>query len=181
MHKSQTHAAICTMRCSQVSEQHGCTLFYLWVAPGCTGKDVRMSRRKAKPSRGAKVIAFKASPEADRDILTWWEALPEGQRSEALRLVIRAFLGGHIQVKPSQPKREIDPVTTQQIADDTAWIRASLMDLPSYLERLAERVSSVRPATTLTEASTGTAEPEQPRLEDEAVVRRRDKIGRNRW
>ncbi len=140
-----------------------------------------MSRRKAKPTRGAKVIAFKASPDADRDILTWWEGLPEGQRSEALRLVIRAFLDGHIQVKPSHPSREIDTVTTLQIADDTAWIRASLMDLPSYLEQLAERVSSARTATTLTEDLTTPAEMEQPRLEDEAVVRRRDKIGQNRW
>jgi len=169
------------MRCSQVSEQHGCTLFYLWVAPGCTGEDVRMSRRKAKPTRSTKVIAFKASPEADRDILMWWEGLPEGQRSEALRLVIRAFLSGHIQVKPSQPKREIDPVTTQQIADDTAWIRASLMDLPGYLERLVERVSTARPAAMTGDESPVPVEAETPRLEDEAVQRRRDKITKNRW
>ncbi len=140
-----------------------------------------MSRRKTKTTSRTKLIAFKASVEVDRDILAWWEGLPEGQRSEALRLVIRAFLGGHVLVEPSQSKREVDSVAAQQIADDTAWIRASLMELPSYLERLVERTSVARPVATTTEESTSTAEPEQPRLEDEAVVRRRDKIGRNKW
>lgn len=155
-------------------------MFYPTVLPGLTGKDALVSR-KAKPTRRTKLIAFKASQEADRDILAWWEGLPEGQRSEALRLVIRAFLGGHVLVEPSHSKRGVDEVATRQIADDTAWIRASLMDLPSYLERLVERTSMARPVATTTEETVSAAEPEQPRLEDEAVVRRRDKIGRNKW
>lgn len=134
-----------------------------------------MSRRSKQPSR-SKVIAFKASRHEDSDILNWWERLPEGERSEALRGVIRAYLSsGSV---ASLEKQEAVP--TQQIAEDTAWIRAALMELPGYLDRLVERTATARPVVAVSESAFA-PEPETPRLEEEAIQRRRDKIGKTRW
>ena len=56
-----------------------------------------MARRKAAKRR-YQTITFKAFEDSDRDILDWWEGIEEGERSDALRDLIRVYLG-------KQPRR----------------------------------------------------------------------------
>ena len=49
--------------------------------------------KKKKSKRAFKLIAFKAYYDTDQDILDWWESIEEGERSDAMRDLIREQLG----------------------------------------------------------------------------------------
>lgn len=129
-----------------------------------------MSRR-----RKSKNIGFKAFEDTDTDILGWWESLPAGERSAALRQVIRAAMCS------GSPKQNGNghPPEMVQVAADTAWLRAALMELPTYLEGLFSRASVVRleaqPVTVDAQSA------EQPKLDQSAVDRRRANVKRSTW
>ena len=67
--------------------------------------------KKKKSKRAFKLIAFKAYYDTDDDILNWWENIEEGERSDAMRELIREQLG--IQRKPH---------------------KAAIIDLPELME-----------------------------------------------
>jgi len=102
-----------------------------------------MPRRKPK-RRQHKVIAFKAYYDTDQDILDWWEGIEDGERSEAIRDVIRDYLG-----LPSKARRTriaagkiIDLPELMEVRRDTLWIRDALNDMPAYLERVIQHVAA---------------------------------------
>jgi len=102
-----------------------------------------MPRRKPK-RRQHKVIAFKAYYDTDQDILDWWEGIEDGERSEAIRDVIRDYLG-----LPSKTRRTriaagkiIDLPELMEVRRDTLWIRDALNDMPAYLERVIQHVAA---------------------------------------
>ncbi|GAB4523407.1 MAG: hypothetical protein OHK0046_37050 [Anaerolineae bacterium] len=102
-----------------------------------------MASRKSK-RRQHKVIAFKAYYDDDADILSWWEGIQEGERSEALREVIRGHLG--VPAKMRQTKMLaggiIDLPELMEVRRDTLWIRDALNDMPAYLERVIQHVAA---------------------------------------
>lgn len=94
--------------------------------------------KQKKSKRAFKLIAFKAYYDSDQDILGWWEGIEEGERSDALRDVIREQLG--IRRKPKAPI--IDLPELLEVRRDTLWIRDALNDMPAYLERVIQHVAN---------------------------------------
>ena len=82
-----------------------------------------------KPRRGYKMISFKAYYDSDADILDWWEGCTEGERSEALRDLIRERLGLGM-----RPAKRLSIPELSVLQHDTAWIRQALSDMPAWLE-----------------------------------------------
>lgn len=94
--------------------------------------------KKNKSKRAFKLIAFKAYYDTDQDILDWWEFIEEGERSDALRDLIREPLG--IRRKSKAPI--IDLPELLEVRRDTLWIRDALNDMPAYLERVIQHVAA---------------------------------------
>jgi hypothetical protein len=108
-----------------------------------------MAKRR-KPKRQHKLIAFKAFDDTDQDILDWWEGIEEGERSGAIRELIREHLNGHNgHHRPSQksvPEPEVMPLMElARVRDDTTWIREALHDMPAYLEQVIQTVAAMQP------------------------------------
>jgi hypothetical protein len=94
--------------------------------------------KKKKSKRAFKLIAFKAYYDTDQDILDWWEYIEEGERSDAMRDLIREQLG--IRRKSKAPI--IDLPELLEVRRDTLWIRDALNDMPAYLERIIQHVAA---------------------------------------
>jgi len=108
-----------------------------------------MAKRK-KLKRQHKLIAFKAFDDTDQDILDWWEGIEEGERSGAIRELIREHLDGHNgrnrPPRKSVPKPEVVPMMElARVRDDTTWIREALHDMPAYLEQIIQTVAAMQP------------------------------------
>ena len=125
----------------------------------------------------SKTIGFKAFYGNDADILAWWEAMPEGERSDVLRELIRKAINsesrGTPQTDPSKDKQ------FGQVCEDTARICNALTDLPVYLERLVVRV-------TATQAASPPVTPDSPpndvpQLAQEVIHRRKANMRQNTW
>ncbi|MCB9451484.1 MAG: hypothetical protein H6672_08590 [Anaerolineaceae bacterium] len=135
-----------------------------------------MGKRRSK-KRGYKLINFKAYYDDDADIVTWWEDIEEGERSEALRAVIREYLG--LPMKRRQTP-VIDLPELLEVRRDTLWIKDALNDMPAYLERLIQHVAAnVQPA------AVGQMEPRaspiEPALTEAESQRRTRRMKRATW
>lgn len=97
-----------------------------------------MSKRKPK-KRDYRIINFKAYFDTDEDILDWWEGIEAGERSDALRDLIRDHLG-----LPSPPRRMkvVELPELLEVRRDTLWIRDALNEMPGYLERVIQHVAA---------------------------------------
>jgi hypothetical protein len=85
-----------------------------------------------------KYIGFRVLPERDHDILDWWDAIPNGERSHILRTLIRAYVCGEIVLTPEgeKPTEFSRNLQLAQLQAEAQWIKNSLQDLPEYLENL---------------------------------------------
>ncbi len=122
-------------------------------------------------------IGFKASAETDQDIIAWWEALPTGDRSRALRAIIRAAINQQAN-HPNGNSNSNNPIM-EQVATDTAWLRAALIELPTYLEGLFTRMPVAQ--AEVQSANAGVQPEEQLRLNQAALERRRANMKRSTW
>lgn len=140
-----------------------------------------MSKRKPK-KRNYRMIAFKAYYDTDEDILDWWENIEEGERSDAMRELIREQLG--IQRKP-QRAAIIDLPELMEVRRDTLWIKDALNDMPAYLERVIQHVAAnVQPIAvgqTLPRASPQVVVQDDPALTDAESERRTRRMKRATW
>jgi len=97
-----------------------------------------MPKRRPK-KRNYRMIAFKVYYDTDEDILDWWESIEAGERSDAIRDLIREQLG-------QQPLRQtgkiIDLPELMEVRRDTLWIKDALNDMPAYLERVIQHVAA---------------------------------------
>jgi len=138
-----------------------------------------MPRRKPK-RRQHKLIAFKAYFDEDAEILDWWESIENGDRSEALREVIRGFLG-------MQPRRRKSPVIDLpellEVRQDTLWIRDALNDMPAYLERVIQHVAAdAQPVTAYQEQPRASpVQIDEPSLTDAESQRRTQRMRNATW
>lgn len=138
--------------------------------------------KKKKSKRAFKLIAFKAYYDTDEDILDWWENIEEGERSDAMRELIRGQLG--IQRKP-QRAAIIDLPELMEVRRDTLWIKDALNDMPAYLERVIQHVAAnVQPIAvgqTLPRASPQVVVQDDPALTDVESERRTRRMKRATW
>ena len=91
-----------------------------------------MPKRRPK-KRNYRTITFKVYYDTDEDILDWWEGIEAGERSDAIRDLIRERLG-------QQPQRRAGKISDlpelMEVRRDTLWIRDALNEMPAYLERV---------------------------------------------
>lgn len=145
-----------------------------------------MPKRKHK-RRQHKVIAFKAYYDDDADILGWWEGIQEGDRSEALRDVIRGYLGLPAKMRRAKATAGavIDLPDLLEVRRDTLWIRDALNDMPAYLERVIQHVATnVQPVAVgqhPPRASPGAATRDDPALTDAEHQRRARRMKGATW
>ena len=138
--------------------------------------------KKKKSKRAFKLIAFKAYYDTDEDILDWWENIEEGERSDAMRELIREQLG--IQHKPRKATI-INLPELMEVRRDTLWIKDALNDMPAYLERVIQHVANnVQPIAvgqTLPRASPQVVVQDDPALTDVESERRTRRMKRATW
>ena len=137
--------------------------------------------KKKKSKRAFKLIAFKAYYDTDQDILDWWEGIEEGERSDAMRDLIRDQLG--VRRKPKVPI--IDLPELMEVRRDTLWIKDVLNDMPAYLERVIQHVANnVQPIAVgqnPPRASPQVVVQDDPALSDVDAERRTRRMKRATW
>lgn len=137
-----------------------------------------MGRKRA--SRKSKTIGFKAFQDTDADLLMWWDGVPEGERSQILRDLIRAALSEQgSSLRSNGHGINGNGHELAQVSEDTAWIRSALSDLPSYLERLVTQVAITRPV--IQHGPPEVLSGDSPKLEQDAIDRRKAKMRQNTW
>jgi hypothetical protein len=98
-----------------------------------------MTKHRTK-KRNYRMINFKVYYDTDQDILDWWEGIEAGERSDAVRDLIREQLG-IVRRRPSKAPI-IDLPELLEVRRDTLWIRDALNDMPAYLERVIQHVAA---------------------------------------
>lgn len=145
---------------------------------GKTGKRGSMSSKRP-PKREHKLIAFKAFFDTDHDILEWWEGMQDGERSEVIRELLRGYVRGlPLYEATRRPAVAVDGSVVLQLRDDTAWIRGALNEMPAYLEGLLGRLSVYTPPVVQQET---VAAPSKDNLSNDALARRKAKMGKVGW
>ena len=96
-----------------------------------------MPKRRPK-KRNYRTITFKVYYDTDEDILDWWESIEAGERSDAIRDLIREQLGQ----QPLRQTKIIDLPELMEVRRDTLWIKDALNDMPAYLERIIQHVAA---------------------------------------
>ncbi len=146
-----------------------------------------MAKRK-KQKRQHKTLSFKAFEDTDQDILDWWEEIEEGQRSDAIRELIREHLTGRSGRQRSQRKSDpgLDVLSVTELArvrDDTTWIREALHDMPSYLERVIQTVAAMQPVAATAGVTAGGVIPLQtgPALSTQDKTAREANMRKRTW
>ena len=134
-----------------------------------------MSRKKKAPKKG---IGLKAFADTDADIIAWWEAMPNGERSRALREIIRAAISPR-PMTAAKPLPHVPAVELVRVCDDTAWIRSALSDLPSYLEHMFSRVAVVQGSNN--QAEMVSESETEARVAQEVIDRRRVNMKQSAW
>ncbi len=114
----------------------------------------------------------------DADLIGWWNSVPRGSRNAVMKDMMRHYLeqnrGGYRPIIPRNIPQPFDPLRFTQVCDDAAWIKAALLDLPGYVERVIQQVavSGNGMTTPVRQVS-----PDR----DEAVVRRESRLKKARW
>lgn len=142
-----------------------------------------MAKQK-KHKRQFKVITFKVFYDTDEDILDWWEGIEDGDRSEALRDLIRDRIEGHNgRHRPSRKSTsepEIMPMMDlARVRDDTTWIREALHDMPAYLEQVIQTVATMQPAVA-TAGGVISLQPE-PAISAQIKTERETNMRKKKW
>jgi hypothetical protein len=146
-----------------------------------SGESKSMTKRKTSKRR-YRMITFKVFEDTDSDILDWWEAIEEGERSDALRDLIREQLG--IRRKSKAPI--IDLSELLEVRRDTLWIRDALNDMPAYLERVIQHVAANGVAQSMAVGqhplrASPPAVRDEPALTDDDAERRTKRMRKATW
>ncbi|MCC7208149.1 MAG: hypothetical protein IT323_12645 [Anaerolineae bacterium] len=81
--------------------------------------------------RKHRMIAFKAYTDTDADLLAWWQSIPVGARSGAIRELLRLALGYQLETTVSD-------ADMAALRADVAWIRGVLVELPRQVSAMAQ-------------------------------------------
>lgn len=132
----------------------------------------------AKPrvkKRSYRLINFKVFEDDDRDILEWWEGIEVGERSDAIRDVIRAVLG-------YQPLRRRPEEELAALRGEVARLRDLLHDLP---RAIGQEVGSAAAKTIINAGEAPAANKSDNDqgggLSDQDVQRRAQRMKKARW
>ena len=140
-----------------------------------------MPKRKTA-KRQYRMITFKVFEDSDGDILDWWEAIEEGERSDTVRDLIRGYLGQQPRIRKLLTIPEL-----LEVRQDTLWIRDALNEMPGYLERLVQQVAingvgqiAMQPEARAP-ANSAVQQPTEAALSDNDRERRTRRMKRIQW
>lgn len=134
-----------------------------------------MTKRRHK-KRTYKMINFKVYFDTDADILDWWEGIEAGERSDAIRDLIRERLG----LAPKRKPKLLDLPELLEVRRDTLWIRDALNEMPAYLERVMQHIAATQASAGHARASPP-AQHHEPALSDADAERRTRRMRRATW
>jgi hypothetical protein len=142
-----------------------------------------MAKHRTK-KRNYRMINFKVYYDTDQDILDWWEGIEAGERSDAMRDLIREQLG--VVRRKSSKAPIIDLPELLEVRRDTLWIRDALNDMPAYLERVIQHVAAntvVQPVVIGQHPPRASPAPtrDQPALTDDDAERRTKRMRKATW
>jgi hypothetical protein len=120
----------------------------------------------------------------DADLIAWWNSLPRGSRNAVMKDMMREYLerhrGGYRPLLPRNVPQPFDPGRFGQLCDDTAWMRAALVDLPRYVEQVIHYVIANGAAQAgVTHA--GAVRPATPSVDDAEASKREAKVRQAKW
>jgi len=138
-----------------------------------------MAKRRPK-KRNYKLINFKVYYDTDEDIIDWWEGIEAGERSDAIRDLIREQLGQQ-PLRPTGKIIELPELT--EVRRDTIWIRDALNDMPAYLERVIQHVAATAQVSVghPARASPQVVAKDEPALTDAETQRRTRRMKGATW
>ena len=134
-----------------------------------------MGKQRPK-KRQYKLINFKVFYDTDADILDWWEGIEAGERSDAIRDLIRERLG----LAPKRKPKLLDLPELLEVRRDTLWIRDALNEMPAYLERVMQHIAATQASAGQARASPPVQQHE-PALSDADAERRTRRMRRATW
>ena len=126
--------------------------------------------------RAYRMITFKVFYDTDEDILDWWESIEAGERSDAIRDLIRERLG----LAPKRKPKLLDLPELLEVRRDTLWIRDALNEMPAYLERVMQHIAATQASAGQARASPPVQQHE-PALSDADAERRTRRMRRATW
>lgn len=140
-------------------------------------------RLRKTARRQSKMIGLRAYVDADADLVAWWESYPVGERSDALRELMRSALG----YQQPRPRAEDEIALLRQ---EVASLRQMLYELPIQMEQMINNLSSriviysseTAPAPgTIHHNHNGDSSHSSGGLSDEDVLRREQRMKKARW
>lgn len=135
---------------------------------------------KKQKKRSYRTITFKVYLDDDADILDWWDGIEAGERSDAIRDMIREFLG-----LPVRHRKRIQIPGLHDMHRDILWIHNALNDMPDYLQNLMQQLASSRPV--IVEQSRDSPDEvqdnttEEPPLDNDEQKRRVGRMRNSTW
>jgi len=142
-----------------------------------------MPKRRPK-KRNYRTITFKVYYDTDEDILDWWEGIEAGERSDAIRDLIREQLGQQpLRQTKLSPTAIIDLPELMEVRRDTLWIKDALNDMPAYLERVIQHVAATAQVSVghPARASPEVVAKDEPALTDAETQRRTRRMKGATW
>ena len=135
---------------------------------------------KKQKKRSYRTITFKVYLDDDADILDWWDGIEAGERSDAIRDMIREFLE-----LPVRHRKRIQIPGLHDMHRDILWIHNALNDMPDYFQNLMQQLASSRPV--IVEQSRASPDEvqdssnEEPLLNDSEQQRRARRMKNATW
>jgi hypothetical protein len=118
----------------------------------------------------------------DTDLIAWWNHIPRGSRNAVMKDMMRDYIernrGGYRPIMPKNIPQPFDPNRFTQVCDDAAWMRAALLDLPGYVERVIHHVVAVGGVPTNGQVQ---AVLQVNDVSEEEAVRRESRMKKSKW
>jgi hypothetical protein len=104
----------------------------------------------------------------DDDLIAWLVSLPRGERQASAKQLLREAV----------QRQHGDNSHLAQIGEDTAWVRAALTELPTWMEALLSRFAVNQLAQAIPQAAKPTR---TGQLSADGVTRREKRIAKATW
>ena len=113
-------------------------------------------------------LTIKLTAGKDDDIMDWLASLPKGERQASAKRMLREAVR----------RLHDDQNCLAQIGQDTAWLRAALSEMPTWMEGILSRIAVVQApeASPLDVKTTRTGQ-----LSNDDVTRREKRIAKAVW
>jgi hypothetical protein len=115
-------------------------------------------------------VTIKLTAGKDDDLIDWLASLPKGTRQAAIKNMLRDAV--------QRSRQEANSAALMaQIGQDTAWLRAALSEMPTWMEGLLSRIAVIQTP----EAPSDVKPSRTGQLSTDGVTRREKRIAKATW